>query len=221
MRRLKTIVLIIIRVYPKIGLASILVLYIYLWYVILLAIFASTFEVRNTEIEILQFSDEQHMEDIASAFMIELDTNESLYVSLFRVGSPQSMPSLIVVIEGIESAELFISRLHSNLNGLGTVTPVANSPQFGAFVSKSYRVIVYYEYSNKIDFGYTLTFFYDDYGGKNAELFLDFIGVRMVFRNVFNTLWKYTLSTPLPLWHRRQFLSLVGIQLALTALIVF
>jgi|GEM_PF-6159486 len=206
----------------NIGLTILILVYVFLWGIIITFSFATTFNTNNQSIEIRQFEDEQHMYDIALAFKIELDSDETLYVERYFAGGWQEKPSLTVVIECIESADSFISRLHDNLDGIGTITPIAYSPLFVPNVSETYGIIVFNEDSDIRAFNYGLTFFNDDYSGISARLNLAYYNSNTEeFTGIFNTLLKYSLSEHTPpelkiLWRSWKFSDLLSIQAVLT-----
>jgi hypothetical protein len=169
--------------------------------------------IGGTAIEIRQFKDERHIEEIASAFQLELAANETLYVAGYHRGALQARMSLRVVIENVESVESFISRFNGGLEEI----PI-DSEYYTLWLPsgtfRAYDLDIFCLESTHRDFHSQLSLFYD--GDKiNAE-FLASGGTPPELRNVANILVGYLPS----IWLYPFFLVPLVMQAALIIFIV-
>ena len=171
--------------------------------------------------EIRSFKNEEHIDIITSAFQFELNANETLYVSRFRLGGFRESMSLGVVIEGIDSVDSFLSRLNANVVEVD-FEDIATHPSnvwFRPNIFQMYETDIFYPLPRPQDpslqgFSHKLIFC-NTSNGINAE-FATHRGIPHELVEVHGTLIEYLR----PPWLHVCFLLPVAIQVAVIVLAV-
>ena len=155
---------------------------------LILGFFVATHYASFISIEIRRFHSKRHIQAITNAFQLELSPNETLRVSGYAPGGWQAPSVLRIVIEGIDSVDSFLSRLHCDIREI-----IRNSyvppDEHGSF--KAYEMLIFGE-ARRMDSYAKLSFFYK--GNKlYAEIYMStfpsgFGEVQRIL-NTYHTIW--------------------------------
>ena len=84
-------------------------------FVMLMGLTMAKLDIDSTPLRVSAFTDEQHIDIIASAFGYELAEGETLRVAPLSLGIMHGITHLKVIIDNVESVESFLSRYNGEL----------------------------------------------------------------------------------------------------------